>query len=305
MDYCKLTNRLCIEQPEIEQLTPIDIFYPNTLIPIDLLDTTLKLKLFGDFPSTNPCSLDLIPLKLFNVTPQKTNETIIDKVTVTVGELPKHAFDQFKVFHFVLGDDDGRICILGPNLKGVFSESVQISNLYLILDEQLVVPDSELPPPLIPITQEQKSENSLNVLFIVFVVLGVLTLGFAIAWLVSVLKQLRKNNTKMPDSVQEETLQRSNSMDILVDPTYNDAVERYLNSSPFPFPSLLKSADVDTYLPELNLQSFSEPDDALGDTTLKRQTNLPNQLLDGQMLSLGKKSIGSEVTILIGTKTNE
>jgi hypothetical protein len=116
---CLQTNRLCIESTFIPQNGNIQVFYPTTVIPVDINPFSMTLNIFtfnGSF-SQDPCDKG-IPVKSFPISPTIADAwTNVTTVTIDVPE---------GEYIMQLSDIDKRQCILGPNINGLFNESVRV-----------------------------------------------------------------------------------------------------------------------------------------------------------------------------------
>jgi hypothetical protein len=116
---CDQTNRLCIEDTHINRNSAVQVFYPTNLIPTDISGSSLSLSFFRSNGTLNgdPCTLTAM-VKSYAIQPRRVNDwTNATSVTVDVpaGE-----------YVMQLSDPQKRQCLLGPNIRGMYFESVQV-----------------------------------------------------------------------------------------------------------------------------------------------------------------------------------
>lgn len=175
---CLQTNRLCIEESFLVQQSSIRVYYPTTLIPVDIDPTTLSLNFYQSSTVNDPCNLQSL-VKSFPVVPaqadQVTNSTLL-KIDVPEG-----------TYVMQLSDPAKRQCLLGPNIRGMYTESVQVraaasttttttTTIVSSTNGSTVLPTLSKPDPELPL-QNSTDQNFTVALIVSLVGLIIIIIG--------------------------------------------------------------------------------------------------------------------------------
>jgi hypothetical protein len=167
---CDQTNRLCIVDTHINRNSAVQVFYPTNLIPTDISGSSLSLSFFVSNGTLNgdPCTLTSL-VKSYPIQPTRVNDWT-NATTVTV-DVPAGEYVM------QLSDPEKRQCLLGPNIRGMYFESVQVreettSSIAVASPTSTVsrpvVPDAEIP--------SSNSNNQRNLIIAVAVGISIVAL---------------------------------------------------------------------------------------------------------------------------------
>ncbi|KAI8892427.1 hypothetical protein BC833DRAFT_625837 [Globomyces pollinis-pini] len=131
---CDLSSRLCIETSSIVLNSPLSLYWPKSQIPVDIDPLNLSIYLYpgSSIALSNYCNPTSRKL-LSTITIPYTNDTAsgllsTTKITIKNSDSIRSYLENSNQFFLLLKDQNDRVCMIGPDVRGQYSNYVALES---------------------------------------------------------------------------------------------------------------------------------------------------------------------------------